>query len=423
VIKEQLTGNKLLSKANIAFFIALCTLFGLFSARAVNSLGMFAFGVVALWGVHPKKWFKDTWWILGVLWVGYYAVSYFWSANNGNWHERIETKLPFLILPLAFTFLPALSKKQLRLYTVFAAILLWAGIIYTAIIYFHDPIYYQKQYSYSNILPVLMGNDHICFSITVTLYIIWSISFWQQLGSKILKWFIGISIAALVIYLHFLSAKTGLFALYLFFLAWGIYIAMKKNKTLGIGILAGGALFVFIAFTYIPTFKLRTMYVFNTYREYKSGNVSVDFSDMGRMVSYDIATKLIKEHPLAGVGAGDILDEMKKGYDRWYPQVRDEQRLFPHNQFLTVGLGCGIPAMLLFAVWAFFPLFKFSHGKNGFFFFCSWLALMVPLMVEPFLEIQYGVFVYLFFLLWQRQLVINKEEETNNDEFHSHISA
>jgi hypothetical protein len=55
--------------------------------------------------------------------------------------------------------------------------------------------------------------------------------------------------------------------------------------------------------------------------------------------------------------------------------------------------------MLLFAAWVFFPLVWLRRNRQGFFFFVVWLVLLLELMIEPVLEIQNGVFVYLFFLL------------------------
>ena len=127
---------------------------------------------------------------------------------------------------------------------------------------------------------------------------------------------------------------------------------------------------------------------------------------MGRLISYDIALKLTKENMAYGTGMGDVLDEMKKGYDRWYPQVLDHQRLVPHNQFMLVALGLGIVGLLVFCIWVCVPLGRLKQNREGFFFFITWLVLLIPLMVEPMLEVQYGVFVYLFFLLLHRHVLM-----------------
>lgn len=402
VSKNKFLNDKLLSKSNIALLLALLMVLGLLVARDLCSITTILFGLNALRDINPKRWLKNKWWLLGLCWVGMYAITYFWSTDHHSWHERFDTKLPVLFLPLAFGFLPKFNIKQLQAFTIGVGLMMLMGIGYSTWFYVSRPAYYIHEYNFSNILPTLVENDHICFSLSVALFTGWCVYVFPYLQSKAVKWFTGITIVLCSVFLHLLSAKSGLVAWYLLVLGWSIYVGLKKSKWLGLGMVACFVLFVALAFRYVPTFQQRISYVKYTYDVYKGGNITGDYSDMGRMISYDIALKLIKQHPLTGVGAGDILEEMKKGYDQWYPQVKEEQRLFPHNQFLTIALGCGIPAVLLFIGWLLWPVLRIKKSREGAFFLITWTMLLVPLLVEPFLEIQFGVFVYLFFLLWQK---------------------
>jgi O-antigen ligase len=106
---------------------------------------------------------------------------------------------------------------------------------------------------------------------------------------------------------------------------------------------------------------------------------------------------------MTGVGAGDMKQQMDAMYEHYYPQTDEHGRLLPHNQFLVVALGCGVPAMVLFIVWVFWPLTKIRRNRQSFFFFIVWFILFIQLIIEPVLEVQFGVFVYLFFLLLMLQ--------------------
>ena len=97
--KNRLPEPKVL-KSWIALTTILVMLLGFFVSRALLSVGMMLFGLNGLIGVHPKQWLKQKWWLLGVLWVGMYLLSYFWSGDIGYWHTRCEVKLPILLLPL-----------------------------------------------------------------------------------------------------------------------------------------------------------------------------------------------------------------------------------------------------------------------------------------------------------------------------------
>jgi hypothetical protein len=258
-------------------------------------------------------------------------------------------------------------------------------------------------YKFSHVLPTPVEGDHIRFSMFIALFIIWCISFWRQLGTRWLQWGIVAFIVIAIVYLHILAAKSGLLVLYVFAIASCLYLIYKrKTRIVGLSLVASFTVFAFLAVNFIPTLKDRIGYLRWTYMMYEQGKISGDYSDMGRAISYDVAYKVLKQNSLIGVGAGDILDEMKKGYDQWYPQVKDEQRLVPHNQFLTVGVAAGVPVMCLFALWVIYPLFNIKRGKRGFFFVVIWLGVLSSLFIEPMLEVQFGVYVFLFFLLWQR---------------------
>jgi O-antigen ligase len=237
----------------------------------------------------------------------------------------------------------------------------------------------------------------------LALYIIWGIYIWPWLQHKSFKWAVGIIIVIFAVYLHVLAAKSGLVAFYLFLLCWSVYLSFARKKMLGLAILVAIPVFVTLAMKFIPTFSERKDYIWYAAMMLMDGDRSGNYGDIGRLMSYKISIRIIKEHPLTGVGAGDVMTEMKKGYDILYPQVEDKARLIPHNQFLIEGMSCGIPAMLVFFAWVCYPLTWIRRNRQSFFFFAVWLLLLTQLMIEPILEVQFGVFVYMFFLLWQRQ--------------------
>jgi hypothetical protein len=103
------------------------------------------------------------------------------------------------------------------------------------------------------------------------------------------------------------------------------------------------------------------------------------------------------------VGGGDLMKEMKQGYEKFYPQVEDKDRLVPHNQFLIMGVSTGIAGMLLFAVWFFAPLTWLKRNRQSFYFLIVWLILLLQLFIDTALEVQYGVFMFIFFLLLMKE--------------------
>jgi O-antigen ligase len=402
-------------RSNIALFSLLLMLAGFFISRSMLSLGIILFGLNGVIGVSPRNWFKEKWWLLGVLWVGLYAVSWFWSNDLSYWNTRFQVKLPILLLPLAFAFIPPFSYNHKRIFSVALCLALLAGVAYTSFYLATSPDVYVEGYKYSHVLPTLIYNDHIVFSLTLCCGVTWCLFYYKYAKEKWFRLLLGISTVIFIIFLHILAVRSGLLSFYLFLILWIIYLLFNRRyRVKGLSLLFLFFVIGYAAVNYLPTLRNRIAHTNYTWSIFKEGQMSGDYSDMGRYMSFDIAVKLIRSHPEIGVGAGDILDSMKGGYDRWYPQVNEEQRLIPHNQFLTVAVAIGLPGLILFFCWVFYPLLQIKRSRAGFFFLAVWVVLLLPLLVEPLLEIQMGVFVYLFFLLWQRQAMIEEPENAKN---------
>ena len=400
--KSSFLNNKILDKSNIAIFCILGVMVGFLFPPALLSVFTFLFGINAIRDIPPRRWLEVKWWLLGLAWIAIYALTYFWSVDKANWGDRLQTKLAFLLLPLAFYFLPKFTTRQLQLITVILGVAFLSGAFYSLSFLLIDPVYYIHKYKFSDVLPTLPKRDHIRASLSISLFIIWGVYVWPSLDRRSLKWFIGSCIAILVVYLHILAVKSGLVSLYLFFIGWGFYMLFFKKKLAGLIILVGLPAIFFLANSFMPTFRERVNYIEFTIFMFKHGDRSGRFGDNNRLYSYKIAYDLMTKHPLTGVGTGDIKSSMDTGYAVMYPEVPEMARLIPHNQFLVVGLGCGVPAMILFIIWVFMPLASLKKNRQSFFFFMAWLVLFIQLMIEPVLEVQIGVFVYLFFLLLQK---------------------
>lgn len=368
-------------------------------SRVVLSISMFLYGINAIIGTNPKDWIKNKWWLTGIGWVALYAITYFWTTDKGNLGARIETKLPFLILPLAFYYAPRLSLRQLQTIALTIGGLFVVSACYSVSFLIRNPAYYIWGYKVSQMLPTLPKEDHIRTSTSMVLYIIWVISIWSCFPSVYARRILVAIISILVVFLHILAAKSGLVSLYMFLVCWSFYMLLKQRKLAGLVIIVGIPLFLALAIRVMPTFRERANYIDYTYFMLRHSDKSGLFGDLSRLTSYQLAIDLIKEHPLTGVGAGDVKTEMDSAYAKNYPDFPASARLVPHNQFLTVALGCGIPAMLVFAFWVFMPLRLLRNNKRAFFIFTTWFILFFQLMIEPVLEVQLGVFLVLFFLL------------------------
>ncbi len=398
--KSSFLNNKKLDKSDIAIVCILLMFGGFLVSRLFLSLGMILFGINALWNVNPKRWLQQKYWLLGCAWVAMYGLSWFWSEDKETWGVMFQLKLPVLLLPLSFAFTPRFSARQLQMLTICIATMLTAGAVYSLSFLVFNYAHYLKEYNVSHIIPTPVYNEYISFSACISIFIAWCVFLWPRLDSAKVKWLLGAAMVFLAVYIHILASKSGLVDFYLFIVSWTIYIVVSRRSLLGIAFLVAIPFIFIAAVKYIPTLHERKVHVVYSWYVFKSGDKTGKLGDLSRLFSYDISTKLIAEHPVVGVGTGDMLSEMKTGYTRWYPQVTEvTNKLIPHNQFLTVALGCGIPCAVVFALWVFFPLSRLKRNRESFFFFAIWMILLFHLMIEPYLEGQFGVFLYVFFLL------------------------
>ena len=387
---------------------------GFLCSRAALSVSMFLFGVNGIRDVNPREWFRNKWWLIGVGWVALFALSYFSSEDKGTWYVHFQQKYPFLILPLAFPYLPKFSVKQLQAITIVVGSVLMVSACYSMSFLFFDPVANISRYRVGGVLPTLPKLDHIRASIAITLFVVWSVYVWPVFKDRFWKWVLGVMVGIFVIYIHIVAIKSGIVSLYLFLIAWGLYLSFAKKKLIGIIVIIAIPVFTMFGLKYMPTFREKAQYIDFTYFMFTHGDQSGNFGDINRLMSYKIALIIIAQHPLLGVGGGDMLSEMDKGFHNLYPDVRPESVILPHNQFLDIGLSSGIPAMILFTVWIFMPLARMRRNRQSFFFFVVWLILFLQLMIEPVLEVQFGVFVYLYFLLMAKHELPCK---TENEKF------
>lgn len=369
------------------------------STRAGLSISMMVLGAFAIATGEWKAWRKAGWAWLGAVWVVGYVLSYFWSEDKAQWSRLVGVKMPVLLLPVAFALLPGIDRNRLRVLVVGFLSILLAGITYSLAQFLVDPASVIAGYNVSHVLPTPLFNGHIHFSALVACGVV--------VGAAALPIFCGAQkrlIAALlgvfVLYIHILASKTGLVMLYLFGLLLLLRLASRGRPLYAAGYLLAGAAAVVAAFTFIPTLNKRAHYVNYTIIQVLEGRRDGLYSDLGRALSWEVAARVATQYPLGGVGAGDVLSAMRTEYAASYPDVSTENHLVPHNQLLCVAVAAGLPTLAAFVLWMLAPLRWQRRHPRRFYLRAIWLMLLVPLLVEPFLEVQGGVAVYLYALLF-----------------------
>lgn len=367
---------------------------GLFlSARALMSMGMIGFCICVLampnLSTRLKHLAHDKQALALMACTALPLLSFLWSNNTRYWVERAQIMIPFLILPAMFSLYRPPHYRWVDAWKLSWILASLGGIAYSLWQYSLHRETIDAAYGFAKHMPTPFKNDHIRFSLAICITLLFCIE--RALKKKQPIWW-GIALVA-VIYLHWLSAKSGLIAFYGITLA-GISILLfkkqgRKYALAGLFLIAALPICMYQIST---PFKNKIGYFLYSLEQIQNGEAQAQVSDEGRLISYRFAWQHIKAHPLLGVGLGDVYDTMQVDYQKQFQQTQ-VQSLLPHNQFLMSAMSAGV---LTIPIW-FFALYLLwlEKGENQLIRRFFWGLVFFAMMIEPLFETQYGVSVFL----------------------------
>ena len=384
------------------------------SAEFILSVSMIGLLVLALFqlkfeGPHVRVTWRDTldknwrrfktekvWWVIT---ISFFIVlfSAVYSSDIDYTLERLRIKLPFLVLPFAFLSMPRLTKKECYAIVYFLLFLMFITCCYVGMNFLAD---------FENIIdligrgqPVPTPSNHIRFSLTLALSIIGGVALWWDgfyFASKNERYLIGGMTLFLFAFIHILSVRSGILALYLGLFMVGIHQAIVSKKYwLILVTIFGLAAVPFVAYQLFPSFQKKVAYAEWDFMQYQQG-IGGNYSDSERITSLIVGLEIGNAHPILGVGAGDLKQEVQSVYAEKFNDQYSYRK--PHNQFLSYYAGTGIVGVLLFSFAFFFPLFYQKNYRNPLFLALHAIIFM-SFMMENTVENNFGISLYLFFLL------------------------
>jgi len=391
----------------LAIICCIAMIAGMFFSRVLLSFSMLLLFLIALQPQHIagnwRRWRKSPFAVFSLLFFLVYLLSGLWSQNTQFWLASATNKLPFVALPFAFLAVP-LHKERYQRVVIISIMLLQLGIIANSLLQLQlHREFYLSGYEISQPLPTTKYGDHIRFSLSLVMTILMSfyLLFEKQKTtiSRGLKLFLSLGVVVFVIYIHILAAKTGIMCLYLLAIVYAVVRVGRSNKLLALAVPVAIICLPVVAYQILPTFRTKINYVsFEISKSKQDNRYDYTLSDAGRMITYDIGSKAIAAHPWSGVGAGDLMDEMRLGYRKYYPEVSSDQQYGPINQFMFTALSIGIPLTLLLVGMVISPFI--ASGNRRLYLIITAFIMLVSMLVESMLELQFGVFVFLFFILF-----------------------
>ena len=393
----------------MAFFFCCLIIAGFFTthfARSLSSIGTIGVGLTATFWFfksNTRDNIRKQPYFLGFSLIYLLHLTGFLYpevSDPDTMHRDLVMKLPLLVLPLSFAILPALSKEKLQqLYYVFVSGV-FLGSLYSAGYYFTHFDYVNELYIHSDVMET--PTNHVRYSLMVGFAVIIGYKFIREkyfIFRPIEKWIlIGIT-GWLFIFLHILAVRSGLVAFYAVValgLAFDFFFRRKFLSSVLIG--SGLILSLVLAFFTLPTFYNKFFLTIQDVKSVSEVESAHDYSIAGRVYSFKVASEVIKNNPVTGVGIGNLEAELDKKYQALFPEILQRGHILPHNQFIYSLAVFGIAGFLVFLVCFYYPYFRFAHLFEPL-FIIHYLIISFSFLFETTLETQVGLNYSILFIL------------------------
>ncbi len=356
-----------------------------------------------------------------LLWLP--MLSGLWSDDVSYWLERTRVRIPFFVLPFVFANLPALGERRLAgilTFLVWVMVLTCIGVGINYLVHYQQIMLDLKEGRH---IPV--PRNHIRFNLILATTILCGGWLAMRAGRSrkdaktqrraspafaslrlcVTPAALWTATGFLFVFIHVLSVRSGLAALYLaliFSLLWFVFTTRKW--LLGGALLLGLTAALFAATQFLPSLVQKLSYSQHDWNQFQSSQMGEqDYSDAARAVSLQGGWAIFRANPLLGVGAGDLPSAMQKFASENFPAYTRDAKL-PHNQVLYILASTGAIGLIV-SLLAFFALP--ARRVNRFWLFAAFqIIAWASFMVEYTIETTEGVNFYLFFSLWLAALAL-----------------
>ncbi|NEQ48870.1 MAG: O-antigen ligase family protein [Leptolyngbya sp. SIO3F4] len=339
-----------------------------FPLYGLNATGM----IIIVWSLSALLWrlftLRETsikrlpWKPFVLLALPYFAylIGWTYSENEVEAQRVLTQKLSLWVLPFGFAMAPysvnVLTRQLvLRLFAFSVWILSIAGhlgILLEGFLYLGiNQVNQEYSYFYRLTFEHLTGIHPTYISLFqwFSLFIFYDLYRQRPTsGSQVLLWKIGFAVIVVssVVMNLLLGSRLPMlaFVLVLIGLAWK-YLPSRLYR---IGIPLVGLLLVVGGLFLVPGMRNRVNEMMQT--EWKPPSGDNHNSVNTRIGSWRCATSLIAEHPLQGVGTGDVQTELNACYEQYDTGIYQGRNFNTHNEYLNLWVGTGLFGLLAFLI-------------------------------------------------------------------------
>lgn len=317
-----------------------------------------------------------------------HAIGALYSENMDSAVNDLGIKFSFFILPILLTW----SESRLTFSKVIELFLL--GLVIAMVVLYSYAIFrsiYNVEDNHWAYFTESYLSFHMHRSYFATYVAIGSLLAVHRYFTSKKIWYIGLSLLLGITTILTIS-KAGILILIVTILPLIVILSVRYYSWLrGTVIVFGVIAIVVLAFFTVPRFKARFAIMFTgTPTEIATTNNPSVESNAARVIMWTTSAELIKEHPLLGVGTGDVSDEMdRRNFEKGNLGVA-EKSMNAHNQYLNTGVQLGllglIPLLMILAV-----TFRSAVKERSLPLLLILTVIALTLLFESFLETQAGI--------------------------------
>jgi O-antigen ligase len=197
----------------------------------------------------------------------------------------------------------------------------------------------------------------------------------------------------LVVCVHILAVRTGIFALYGGFLSLGFAYAILRRgwRPLAISIAVIAGLFAG-SIVLLPSVGNKVQYMMHDLTMLRTEGISPEYSDNLRLISIMHGMAIFVQHPLIGVGIGDVEDEMEVYYNERSPMIPQERRFPPISQYVFWLCGFGLVGTSILVGLLIYPLLR--SGWQSYLLIGVYALTAFSFLAETTIQLQLGKTVF-----------------------------
>lgn len=335
-------------------------------------------------------------------------LSGIWSNDKTLWWNSLSVKLPLFTMMLGITAANLSSENRKKLSYAYI-ITITMGCAWSIVQYLHNTVVIDAAYLKAKVMPTPADGDYVRFSWMILIAVYLGLKNFMVETEKRIQFVLLILIFCLVLYLHMLAAKTGLLCLYIaaFLYILHIFFEEKKWKT-GLILILIISISAFTAYKSLPTLRNRVQYILYDFSLYSKGQAAPGYNDAARWMSIRAGYHITREHPLSGVGFGDVLASVEQWHSTYNPNGFTYERFRPACEWLVYSAGSGLPGMICFQ--AGIMMLFYRRMSNRLISRILPAIALIPLLTDDTLEGQFGAVLLAFIVFFGQQKLTNGQE-------------